>query len=261
MTILKHELNQSKISLIIWTSVLSFMLCVCVLIFPEMKAQMQDFDDMFSSMGSFSDAFGMDTLNFSTMIGYYAIECGNTLGLGGAFFAALCAAGILSKEEREKTAEFLFTHPVSRVRIITEKLISVICQLVVLNLTVYLTSLASIAIVGEEIAWKEMALLHIAHFLLQVEIAAISFLFSALLRRGSAGIGIGVAALMYVLNLIANITDVLEFLKYITPFGFCEGSDIVADASLNGIMVVIGMTVTAGAIVLAYLSYVKKDLR
>ena len=30
---------------------------------------------------------------------------------------------ILSKEEKDKTAEFLFAHPISRTRIITEKLI------------------------------------------------------------------------------------------------------------------------------------------
>ena len=64
----------------------------------------------------------MDRLNFGTLIGFYAIECGNVLGLGGAFYAALCAAAILSKEEKERTAEFLLTHPVSRIRIITEKL-------------------------------------------------------------------------------------------------------------------------------------------
>ena len=60
---------------------------------------------------------------------FYAIECGNVLGLGGAFYAAFCAVGILSKEEKERTAEFLLTHPVSRVKIITEKLIAVLIQI------------------------------------------------------------------------------------------------------------------------------------
>ena len=45
-------------------------------------------NEMFSSMGAFSSAFGMDRLNFGTLIGFYATECGNILGLGGAFFAS-----------------------------------------------------------------------------------------------------------------------------------------------------------------------------
>ncbi len=59
----------------------------CVFLFPEMKGEMNAIGDVFSSMGSFSAAFSMDRLNFGTLTGFYAIECGNVLGLGGAFFA------------------------------------------------------------------------------------------------------------------------------------------------------------------------------
>ena len=98
----------------IWTVVISFMIGVCVFIYPEMKGEMESISDVFADMGSFSAAFGMDQINFGTLRGYYAIECGNVLGLGGAVFAAICGAGILAKEEKEHTAEFLMTHPVNR---------------------------------------------------------------------------------------------------------------------------------------------------
>ena len=118
MTIVKHELKQGKNSFLIWTAAIAMLLAVCVFLFPEMKGEMDGISDVFASMGSFTAAFGMDRLNFGTLVGFYAIECGNVLGLGGAFYAALCAVGILSKEEKERTAEFLLTHPVSRVKII-----------------------------------------------------------------------------------------------------------------------------------------------
>ena len=73
---------------------------------------MEGINEVFASMGAFTAAFGMDRLNFGTLVGFYAIECGNVLGLGGAFYASLCAVSMLSKEEKEKTAEFLFTHPI-----------------------------------------------------------------------------------------------------------------------------------------------------
>ena len=98
MTLTRHELRQGKISFLIWTAAIGFLLAVCIFLFPEMKGQMEGVSDLFGSMGSFSDAFGMDRLNFGTLTGFYAVECGNVLGLGGAFFASLCAAGILSKE-------------------------------------------------------------------------------------------------------------------------------------------------------------------
>ena len=108
MTIVKHELKQEKTPLFIWTASIGFLLAVCVFLFPEIKEQTDGINEMFSSMGSFTAAFGMDRLNFGSFVGYYAIECGNVLGLGGAFYAALCAVGILSKEEKGRTAEFLF---------------------------------------------------------------------------------------------------------------------------------------------------------
>lgn len=260
MTIVKHELKQGKTSFLIWTAAIGFLLMVCVFLFPEMKGQMESISDTFASMGSFTAAFGMDRLNFGTLIGFYAIECGNILGLGGAFYAVLCAVGILAKEEKDKTAEFLLVHPVSRIKIITEKLIAVFIQITALNLIIYAVSVGSMTMIGEEIPWKEVKLLHLAYYLLQIELSGICFGISAFLRKGSMGMGLGIATMMYFLNLIANITESAEFLKYITPFGYCEGADIVGNGKLDGTMVTIGIVMGIIGITVAYLHYTRKDI-
>lgn len=87
-----------------------------------------------------------------------------------------------------------------------------------------------------------------------------AFGISAFLRKGSAGAGLGIAAMMYFLNLIANIADVAELLKYITPFGYCDGADIVTNGRLDGGMVAIGAGIGIGGIMIAYLKYTKKDI-
>lgn len=260
MTIVKHELGQGRRTLIIWTVAIGFLLGICVFLFPEMKGEMDDVSEIFSSMGSFTEAFGMDRLNFGTLIGFYAVECGNILGLGGAFFAALLAVGILAKEEKEHTAEFLLTHPVSRRRVVTEKLAAVLLQIIILNAIIFGVSVISVAMIGEEILWKEIGMLHLAYFLLQLELAGICFGISAFLRRGSLSIGLGIAAMMYFLNLIANISEGAEFLKYITPFGYAEGADIVTNGSLDVGLVLIGMLYMVIGIAAAYWEYGKKDI-
>lgn len=260
MTLVKHELKQGKTSFLIWTASIGFLLAICVCLFPEMKGEMEDISDVFASMGSFTAAFGMDQLNFGTLIGFYAIECGNILGLGGAFYAALCAVSILSKEEKDRTAEFLLTHPVSRRRILTEKLIAVFIQVTAMNLIIYALSVGTISVIGEEIPWKELNLLHLAYYLLQIELAGICFGISAFMRKGSAGAGLGITAMMYFLNLIANITETAEFLKYITPFGYCEGADIVTNGRLDGTMIAVGIVLCVAGIASAYQKYTKKDI-
>ena len=260
MTLLKHELKQGFKTLAIWTASIGFLIAICLFLFPEMKGEMDNVSDMFSSMGSFTAAFGMDRLNFGTLIGFYAVECGNILGLGGAFFASLIAVSALAKEEKERTAEFLLSHPVSRVSVISSKLAALVVQIVVMNVVIFALYAACIAIIGEEPTWKEICLLHLAYFLLQLELAGICFGLSAFLRRGSLGIGLGIAAMMYFLNIIANISEKAEFLKFITPFGYAEGADIVSNDSLDGKLVLIGMAFALIGVAAAYFWYSRKDI-
>lgn len=260
MTIVHHELRQSRLSLTIWTAAIGFLMAVCIFLFPEMKGEMDGISDLFSSMGDFSKAFGMDKISFGTLLGFYAVECGNVLGLGGAFFAALTAASALSKEEQGHTAEFLLTHPVSRSRIITQKLLAVVLQILILNAAVFCASLASVALIGASIPWREIGLLHLAYLLLQMELAAICFGISAFLRRGSLGIGLGVAVVMYFLSLVSNITESASFLRYITPFSYANGSEIATSATLDGKLLLPGLLFTAAGVLTAYGKYTKKDI-
>ena len=96
--------------------------------------------------------------------------------------------------------------------------------------------------------------------MLQIEIAGICFGISAFLRRGSLGIGLGIAILLYFLNIIANISDSALFLKYITPFGYAEGVDIMTNLCLDAKLVCLGMLYAAAGIAAAYLRYTMKDI-
>lgn len=261
MTLLKHELRQGRTALSIWTAAIGFLLTVCVFIFPEMKGEMENLGDVFGSMGSFSDAFGMDQLNFGTLVGFYAIECGNVLGLGGAFYAAICAAGILSKEEKDGTAEFLLTHPISRRTVLMQKLAAIVIQITVMNMVVYLLSIGSMVLIGEAVPWKEVNLMHLAYYCLQLELGGICFGVSAFLRKGSLGVGLGIAVMLYFANLISNMAEVAEGLRYITPFAYCDGADIVTKGNLDLLLLGIGFLFTAAGIGSAFWKYCRKDIQ
>ncbi|MGN1343270.1 MAG: ABC transporter permease subunit [Traorella sp.] len=260
MTLIKHELNQGKLSLVIWTLSIASLVAICVLLYPEMGANMEGVNDMFSNMGSFSEAFGMDQINFGTLIGFYTVECGNILGLGGALYASLLGIEALEKEQRNHTSEFLLTHPISRVKIMVDKLIAILIQLVVMNLLVLLVTVLSIMFIQEAIPWEEILWLHFAYFLLQIELAGICFGISAFLKRGGIGIGLGLSLIMYFLNIVANITDSAEFLKYITPFGFAEGADIVINLTIDIRYLLVGIVMTILFLVLGFMKYSKKDI-
>ncbi len=260
MMIFKHELRQGRISLLVWTAVIACMMGVCILIFPEMSDEMGEVSAVFASMGSLSTAFGLDRLNYGELIGFFGVECGNILGLGGAFFAALTGVSALAKEEREGTAEFLLTHPVSRTGIIAEKLCAVAAQVLVLNLVCIAVTALSVWYIDGEVPVKTVGLLFLAYFLMQLEVAVVTFGISAFLRRGGLGIGLGLAALFYFMNIVANLTDKAAFLKYLTPFGYTESADIIADNALPGEYLAVGAAMAAVGVALAFLWYGKKDI-
>lgn len=260
MTVFFHELKRGKVSLLIWSCAIAFMLGICVLIYPEMKTQMSDISEMFADMGSFSDAFGMDKINFGTFIGYFGVECGNVLGLGGALFASILGISALAKEEKEHTAEFLLTHPVSREKVLAEKLLAVFSQIIILNLVSAIVTVLSVLAVGESVDAKVMLLLFLAYFMMQIEISAVTFGISAFLKGNGLGIGLGIAALMYFLNIMANLTENAKFLKYITPFGYTEGADIISNSAIEVKYLAAGLVFTVTGLVAAFLKYRKKDI-
>ncbi len=261
MNVFKREMKANRLSLLIWTLVIGFMVALVIILYPEMSSQMEDVSDIFSSMGKFTEAFGMDKLNFGTLVGYYGIEAGNVIGMGAALFAAVLAGNILLKEEKDRTSEFLFTHPISRAKVLTEKLIAIIICILILHLIVFGLSVGSIYIIGKEIPWQEILLLHAAYLLLTFEIAGICFGISAFLNKGGIGIGIGLTAILYFLNIISNITDNAKILKYFTPFGYIEASQIINELELRYEYIIPGMILMVICIIIGYIKYCHKDLR
>ena len=134
MTIFRKELRSGGVSFLVWSAVIGGLMAVCVGMYPSFANSMGDVSDLFAGMGDFSAAFGLDKLQFGTILGFYGTECGNILGLGGAFYAALTAMGLLAGEEGNHTAEFLLTHPVSRLQTAAEKLAALTALVLGLNL-------------------------------------------------------------------------------------------------------------------------------
>ncbi len=260
MTLLFHEIRKNRLSLLIWTVSISFMLSVCIVIFPEMSGQMGEMENMFAEMGAFTEAFGMDRINFGEFVGYFGIECGNVLGMGGAFFAAVAGIAALSSEESHNTAEFLLSHPISRQRVVLFKLLSVIAQIVILNVAVIGIVTLLTAVIIDNPPYKTMFLLFLAYFILQLQTAFICFGISAFIKSNAIGLGIGVGFVFYMTNILSNITKDLKFLKYITPFAYTDSADIITNGHLTYKYLAVGVVLAIIGIALAFVKYTKKDI-
>ncbi len=261
MTLFLHEWKQNSKMFLIWTAVVAGMTLVFMMIYPQMAGQVEEMTDIYANLGSFSAAFGMDRINFATPLGFYGIEAGAMISIGGGMLAALLGGGILCKEEGNHTAELLFTMPHRREALTLWKALAAGTMIIAFNLVCVLSGIAAFACIGEELLWKEFCLYHTAQLLMQLEIGMLCFCISAFLHRTSMGVGIGVSMTCYFLQLFVNITDKAAFLKYVTPYYYADAANIFPTASIEWKLVALGMAYGIVAVAAGVYYYARKDLR
>lgn len=256
----KNEWKSGLKSLLIWALSVGGMGFICILLYKSMEESMADMADSFASMGSFSDAFGMSTLSIATLKGYFATEIGTIHALGSSLFAASVATVVLSKEEDGHTAEFTFTLPVSRPKIITTKFAAVLVNLVCFTGICGIFYLIGLLGVGEREIGSDFVLFMLSQLVMNIEIAAICFVISAVSKKNKPGLGISVAMLLYVYDLMARVVPDLKDAMFISPFSYANATTIFSNAKPDaaawglGAFVIIAMTLAAGTI------YAKRDL-
>ncbi len=260
MRMLRHEWKMNLKSLLIWTICVGISCCGCILLFSSVADSMGEMAQSFSQMGSFSAAFGMDKISIATISGYYAAEISIIFSLGGAMFAAMTGAVLLSKEEEGHTAEFLYTLPVSRIHILLEKYFALILLVVVFNCICIGFDVGGFLGIQEEILWQEYFLYHLTSFVMQIEMGSICFLLSAIFRRKQIGLGLGIAVFFYLMDIMCRIVPDLDFLKYLTPFYYANAADIFSGEEVRYGLVCLGVAISIIATVAAGVVYRKRDL-
>lgn len=260
MTLLKHEIKMNLKALLIWALSIGILCAGCILLFKNLEESMSGMAEAYSNMGAFSIALGMDKLSVSTMEGFYGTEIALMFAVGGAMFAAMTGAAMLSKEEEGHTSEFLITLPFGRSYVVLWKYAAMVLLVLLFQVLTVLLILAGFAGAGEMPEMKTFALYHGAQFLMQLEVGSVCFLFSAVSRRRQIGAALGFAMLLYVADLMCRVIPDLEDLKYATPYYFSNGADIFADKSVDGRMAVICLVITLLSAMAALVVYQKRDL-
>lgn len=260
MTLLKHEWRVNRKSLLIWAICVGICCGSCILLFESVAESMGDMADLFSQMGNFSAAIGMDKVSIATMDGFYATEISIIFSLGGAMFAAMTGAVLLSKEEEGHTAEFLHTLPVSRKYLYGWKYIALLLLIGAFNGICIACDLIGFGCVGEEMLWKEYWLYHGMSLLMQVEIGSICFLLSAINKRKQLGPALGLAVFLYLMELMVHIVPDLEFLEYITPYYYANAANLFSGGDIAWIPAGIGLAVCVVTVVAGGILYQKRDI-
>ena len=260
MILLKHEWKMNFKSLVIWTLCVGLCCSGCILLFESVAESMEEMAKSFSEMGSFSAAFGMDKVSVATLPGFYATEISIIFLLGGAMFAAMTGAVLLSKEEEGHTMEFLHTMPVSRTYIYLWKYVALLLLIIVFNAVCIGLDVIGFVAIGEEIAMAEYVEYHILALVMQIEIGSICYLISSVCKRKQIGLALGIAVLFYLMDIMCNIVPDLEFLRFFTPFYYANAAQIYSGGDSRMGLMFLGLVVTVVAVITGGMVYKKRDM-
>ncbi|CAM4128520.1 ABC transporter permease subunit [Streptococcus penaeicida] len=258
--IIKHELKQGSKSLLIWALSVGLSSALCILLYESVADSIKQIANLYQDMGGVSKALGMDKVSIATLGGYYSAEIALIYSIGAAMYAALLGVSSLSKEEEAHTAEFLFSLPLGRKKIIVQKYISVIISLILFNVLGIAIEYAALYTVDMSFDYSAFAQYHALAFLMQIEIASICFMFSALSKKKMVGFGMGLALLGYFMDIICRLVEKVDFLKYVTPYYMANATDRFAGTDFDWILLAIPCAVSIVALVIGLLVYSHRDL-
>ena len=262
MNIFFRELRANRKALIIW--------CACM--FVGVLSGMTKYTT-YSSGGASSQALkelpesmrallGMGTLDVTTMSGFFAFLF-LYVAIAAAIHAAILGSGIIAKEERDKTTEFLIIKPVSRAAVITSKLLAALVNIVVLNVVTLVSSIVMVAAYnkGKDITGEVVVFL-LSMFLIQLIFLTLGALLAAILHKpkGAGSLAAAIVLLGYVVNEITNITDRLDALNVLSPFKYFSYGRIIAGNGLHPGVVALTILLVAAFTGATYFFYKKRDL-
>ena len=261
MNIFLHELKAYRKSVIIWTSSMTALAVMYTLIFISIGNDIEDFKVFLNNMPDvMKKAFNIYIESISTLVGFYSFVF-TFIVLCGAIQAMNIGIAIISKEVRDKTADFLMTKPVSRNRIITFKLLAALSTLAITNIIYLGLTIAAIVFFVQAFSLKLFLMISVTMFFIQLMFTALGIIVSVILGKIKSVISISLSTVFgfYIIGSLGSFLGE-ERVRYLSPFRYFDSAYIIKNAAYEGSFVIVGIIFIVAAIAGSYLVYLKKDI-
>lgn len=262
MNILIHELKYYLRSTILWTVSLVGIAILYLLIYPSFLESAEEFKKYISAYPkSVQLALGMSIDSFSGLAGFYSfVFCYITLC--GAIQAMNLGVSVVSKETRQKTADFLLTKPVRRAQILTSKLLAILFLIIVTNIIyIIVSSIFADFVSDNSFNLKILTLISLTMFFIQLIFLTLGTMISVLFTKIKSviSVSLGTVFTFFILNMLESSIGNLS-LRYLIPFKYYDPKFIINNGSYEISSIIIESLVIIVFIVSTYLIYIKKDI-
>ncbi len=262
MNIVKRELKANLKSTIIWSLAIGFLIFVWMIEY-ESFANNPAIDEFMKALPQgMMSALGMQDMTLSSLKGFIgSISLYLYLLLG--IQAVLLGNSIISKEEGDKTAEYLFTRPISRKRVLVSKIGAAFINIIILNIVTLASMILSTMDYdkGEDF-YLFIGLIFLATFIIQMIFLSLGMLVASVNKnyKKSANISVAILMITFLISSLISMVDSLDFLKYISPFQYFNSSYILEYMRLEVRYLLLSLIIVVTAIGGTIIFYPRRDL-
>lgn len=264
MNIFKYEFKTKIKSIIIWSLSITAFIIFYMAFFPSISGDSSALDSVMDSFPKeMLEALGLrEGLSISSLIDYFTLTF-TMVQLAIAIQSANYGFSILSQEERELTADFLMTKPVSRSRIYWSKFFAGFLSLVLTSVVIGLGSLIALQVFNGGQAYKlnNMFRLLITVPIFQLVFLSLGMVISLLFKkvRSVLTLSIGLSIGLYIINAIRGIIG-NEILGYLTPFYYFEPGYILKNGDYDIKLFLIAIGLIGVSIISSFHIYNRRDI-
>lgn len=261
---LKRELKVNLKSFIIWNIVLLGVFLIAYLMYPTIIASdnISMMDEMLKMFPEeMLKAFNYDISMMDTAYGWLKSEGFVFVLLITGCYSGILGSNILLKEESDKTIEYLNGLPIKRSDIVIKKAIAGIIYIVVMIALLALFNYVSLSLSGD-FDKKQFLLLSITPLLPSLVLYFICMFLSTFSHKTKKMLGVSLAIVLisYFLQMLSQISESVEFLKYGSIFTLADIRNVITDVSINPVMVIISFVLMAIFFILTIINYNRKEL-
>ena len=221
----------------------------------SMSSLLEGFPKVFLAM------FGMVGVDVDSLSGYYMV-LQFYIFIMIALFAVNLAMKVVNEESQDKTFEFIFTKPVSRSFVLTNKIIPAVFYLMLIALINSLFSKFALNMIDVDNTINEViANSSIYMFLISLVYFSGVLLICSVCKsvRLSTKISYLFFVLTYIGAFIYQTLDDVRVVKFFTPLQYFTATEVINN-DIDSIFIIISIVITIVCVGCSYMFFSKKDI-
>lgn len=260
MTIFKNELTQIKRITLVWAVILAVLIIMMLPVYIRMVSGGSIPLDNISD-NAFFESIGTSMELLVTPMGMYSFLTFFIM-VATSIYGMNLGLGMMTKEYRQNSADFLMTKPYSRTAIYLSKIVAAAASIVTIGLVYMMASVMAMSLSGN----AGFSVRTIALLALPVILVPLLFLFLGMLvgtvfsrLRTTIIISTGVVFFLYANGSVSRIAGI-GALRYLSPLHYFNAASVIVDSMYETRFVFVFIIVCLVFVFLGHGIFRKKDI-